>query len=161
MSRFCRCLVVLVSLAAYFIANTNASATIQSFVRSHVVEAEKVANHSTQEAPAEAPKKKCKHCNPSAETPETTSNSQSPCPPANCPNENHDDPACPCCPHDSDHKNCPCPGGCALCSVAKTPLVVSVNFDSCQSLCVGSCLLIDSSQYASPKCDGLDRPPRA
>ena len=157
-SRFCRYLVVLVSLAAYFLANTNASAAIQSCIRMKAARTESVTTQAQEETPTESPKKKCKHCNPSADTSETTN---SPSSPSDCPNNDCDDPCCPCCPENSNQKGCPCPGGCALCSVAKTPLVSSVNLDACQTHCTGRCLVNDSSQYISPKCDGLDRPPRA
>lgn len=32
---------------------------------------------------------------------------------------------CPCCPGKPSEPNCPCPGGCALCSVAKIPIGAS------------------------------------
>lgn len=37
----------------------------------------------------------------------------------------HSRPACPCCPSQPSKPDCPVPGGCAFCSVAKIPLMNS------------------------------------
>jgi hypothetical protein len=104
--------------------------------------------------------KKCKHCCKSVNGAQVPSNEQDPSDREGCEQDNRDTPSCPCCPDDPKQKSCPCPGGCALCSVAKTPLLLPLDLDLHQALCVGNCVSIDLFEYISPMCDGLDRPPR-
>lgn len=156
MSRFCLRLVTLVSLAAYFLANTNASFAIDYWLRCQTVKKAEVST-SSEVLPAETPTK-CKHC---CKPGETDGSSPSPAPSQDCEDRDCDPASCPCCPEDSGKHRCPCPGGCALCSVAKAPCLTSINLNLHDTSCVDDCASPDSPEYASPKCNGLDRPPRA
>jgi hypothetical protein len=140
----------MVCVAAYLLANTNAAQAIQLCLP----RASKNAEASSTKAVAEGSTKSktCRHCGKSeAVTPATVETSS---------NNGEDEPACPCCPHEPGQKNCPCPGECGLCSVAKTPLPAAYDFDVHEALCLGEYLSIDALPYFSAKCGGLDRPPR-
>jgi hypothetical protein len=156
-SRFWPRVVAMVSLAAYLLANTNASLAMQ-FAPRPAKHADQVQTTPNEETPTNS--KKCKHCFQCKEVVETPTEEHDRSSPSGCKKGDCDEPSCPCCPGDSNQKNCPCPGGCALCSVSKIPLLAPVNFDFHHVLCLGNCPGIDSIQYISPKCDGLDRPPR-
>ena len=154
-SRFCRYLVVLVSLAAYFLANTNASLALDYWLRSQAATKADVAT-STEETPAET-HKKCKHC---CKPGETEGFSPSPSTSQDCDDTDCDRSSCPCCPDDANKHRCPCPGGCALCSVAKAPCLTPINLNLHDTSCVDDCASPDSPEYPSLKSGGLDRPPR-
>jgi hypothetical protein len=156
-SRFGLRLVAMASLAAYLLANTNASLAVQFIPRPARTT---VQNPSPPAEEVPANPKKCKHCSKPAESNETPAEGHKSSSPQSSNKDDCTEPSCPCCPADPDHKNCPCPGGCAICSVAKVPLLPPLNLDFEQAICLGNCLGIDSFQYISPICDGLDRPPR-
>src|SRR5262245_6871825 len=134
-------LVALVTLTAYLLANT------------HAVWAFALSPRSTS-ATAKAPSKRtcCRHCQARAANPQVPAKPDqdsynTPAPQA---------PACPCCPD-----SCPVPGGCALCSIAKTPVAavgiaplpaVQGNDDVCPET-----LPLHFSAYVGE----LMRPPRA
>jgi hypothetical protein len=70
-------------------------------------------------------------------------------------------PDCPDCPKDSDGSKCPCPGGCALCNVAKVPHRTPAICLPCVSACFESRLPCLSLIYTAPFSGRLSRPPRA
>jgi hypothetical protein len=100
-------LVALVTLAAYLLANTH---TVWGFA---------ISSRSTTATVAKGPSKRtcCRHCQARVasrqiSTKPAEDSFNTPTPQA---------PACPCCPD-----SCPVPGGCALCSIAKTPVAAVV-----------------------------------
>jgi hypothetical protein len=68
----------------------------------------------------------------------------------------------PSCPdhHDGPKPCCPCPGGCAYCSVAKVPWAVTPTLAPQAAVCVGQCLSEVSLLYLPPFHGTLIRPPR-
>jgi len=70
-------------------------------------------------------------------------------------------PSCPACPGSPSDPKCPCPGGCALCSVAKVPCVVPSVCVTCSAPCLGANSLEPHPVYTSPFTGRLIRPPRA
>ena len=137
-SRFWLRMVSVVSLAAYLLANTNVSSAMEYWIRS------RTAKPKTCAVVGE---KKCSHCRDKARS----TNQDSP---------TSDNSGCPCCPKDSNQKNCPCPDGFALCSAAKTPCLNPINFDFHPQLCLDGCTSMESFDYFSPFRGSLDRPPR-
>jgi len=158
-SRFWSRLVALVSLAAYFIANTNASLAIQSYLPNQATKTAEVSA-ATQKGCSES-NEHCKDCCQSGET-ESTESDHAPSPLPTCPNGgNSDESSCPCCPKDSNEKSCPCPGGCVLCSVAKAPCLTPSAPILDVTVCLGLCCVTGSLDYVAPLQIGLIRPPRA
>jgi hypothetical protein len=103
--------------------------------------------------------RKCKHCNSVRDEVQGAPSSQSkqsstPCPPCN-------DSSCPCSPGEHRPKDCPCPGGCAFCSVAKAPCMTPLTPTLCDAACVGECNSEEPFDYVSPRPGSLIRPPRA
>jgi hypothetical protein len=134
-------LVALVTLATYLLANTHA---VWGFALS--------PRSTTATAKASSKRTCCPRCQARA------ANAHAPANPTqdafNTPTRQS--PACPCCPD-----SCPVPGGCALCSIAKTPVAavgiaflpaVQVNDDVCPET-----LPLHFSAYVGE----LMRPPRA
>lgn len=158
MSRTWLRLVACVSLGVYLLANTHASFALERFVRSQIP-----AKRMTDPLPSEpseesAPKpSKCKHCSKSTDD---QTEEQSPCT-SDGPTPPCDDPSCPCCPNDHNGKQCPCPGGCAMCSVAKAPLLTPIGISLHDAVCTGECRVDEAFDYVSPPQHGLIRPPRA
>lgn len=148
-------LMSLLSLCAYLLANTHASFALDYMIRSQPRSA-----HVPEMAPTDETTptpRKCRHCNP---VPEETSNDTT-SQPSSCPTDRPcNDSSCPCCPNQHDPKDCPCPGGCALCSVAKAPCLTPWTPTLHQAVCIGQCCLVESLNYASPPQGGLIRPPR-
>src|SRR5581483_5195039 len=117
MSRRSLRLVAVFTLMAYLLANThlNVAFAICASLRT----APKSAVQ--QGAKPETPRTTCKHCakkagslgeaSPGSEKPKQHDPSCPGCP--DC-SHGHSCPTCPCCP--SDGKDCPIPGGCAMCS---------------------------------------------
>jgi hypothetical protein len=152
-------LVGAVSLAAYLLANTNASAAVNHWMHKQFPRTAEVASPA-YEATSEKPKKCTKGCCKPNETQTTQDAEPSPPPAPVRQKQNSDKPVCPCCPNDSEEKHCPCPGGCALCSVGKAPLLTPFHFELHETAFVDHCLMTVSFEYVSPSCGGLDRPPR-
>jgi hypothetical protein len=142
-------LVAMVSLAAYLLANTNAIGCMEF---PPTAKETKLVQTPSEKTSSNC--KKCKHCSQSNKTDESSTSR------ASSGSGKCDEPHCPCCPADSNQKTCPCPGGCAFCSVAKVPLLSSLNYDVHRLVCLGVCRWTNSFQYVSPKFDSLDRPPR-
>ena len=157
MSRFCLRLVSVICLAAYLLANTHASMAMESWLRSQAKQRAAVA---TVEGEAQSEPKKCKHCSQKPEQ-DGNKNQQSSPDSQDCPNGPCDDSDCPCCPNDSHQKGCPCPGGCALCSVAKAPCLTPSYLQFQPLNCIGECVSFESNTFPSPFRGSLDRPPRA
>lgn len=160
-SRFWLRLISVVSLAAYFLANTGASLAVESWMKRFAKQAAASARADLTEQPGsrqDAPKPaKCKSCSVTkvAESEE----------PAGTHPRSHDcegpcDEECPCCPKNSGHQ-CPCNGGCAMCSPAKAPCFTPISVELHDIPCFGACYLVECSSYLSPLTGGLDRPPRA
>lgn len=150
-------LVSLLSVVVYLFANTQASFALDHWIRTVLM----TYTQSAESAPTEESKpkpRKCKHCT-TEENPEESVPCPSPCAPKG-PSKPCNEPLCPGCPNDYDPMHCPCPGGCALCSVAKAPCLTPIDLNLHQSNCLSECLVIRSVQYCSWKCGGLDRPPR-
>jgi hypothetical protein len=71
-------------------------------------------------------------------------------------------PACPDCPKSPFAPKCPCPGGCALCNVAKVPCHVPAHdFTGSAAACQDGGIPELTSFYTPPAVDRLIRPPRA
>jgi hypothetical protein len=68
--------------------------------------------------------------------------------------------SCPDNPGDPDRPTCPCPEGCAMCSVAKTPCVTANLLLPQPVACLSACLVEEAFLYAPPAQNGVIRPPR-
>jgi hypothetical protein len=163
-------LVACVSLLAYFLANTHANLVIGAYIEPTPVSATTKStapkDSEPATAPSEEPASECPHCakrlkakaaRVAKQQQHAQSDTQQPAPDgkpvcASC------DEACPCCPKTPA---CPCPGGCALCSVAKVPCLVADAPMPSSSVCVGDFLVEEAFSYLSPFSGGLIRPPRA
>ena len=71
------------------------------------------------------------------------------------------DPDCPHCPRGPFPPKCPCPGGCALCSVAKVPCLFSAPCFASPAPCLGDSVTEPPPPYNAPFSRTLLRPPRA
>jgi hypothetical protein len=70
-------------------------------------------------------------------------------------------PDCPDCPKSPFAPKCPCPGGCALCNVAKVPChIPSYDFTCAAASCQGAGVPELTSFYTPPAAGRLIRPPR-
>lgn len=157
MSRVWLRLISCVSLGAYLLANTHASFALEHLARSHSP-MNSGSNPVTSDEEKSTPKTpKCKHC---CMVTEDSSEEQTPCS-SDSPTRPCEDPSCPCFPNEHDGKQCPCPGGCAMCSVAKAPLLTPIAINVHDAVCSGECQLDESFDYVSPLQRGLLRPPRA
>jgi hypothetical protein len=156
MSRMWLRLISCVCLSAYLLANTHASFALESAVRTYCpAKCAPKMDISAEEATPTTPK--CKHC---CKVTKESSDEQVPCSSDN-PTPPCDEPSCPCCPNDRDGKQCPCPGGCAMCSVAKAPLPTTIAVNLHNVVCTGRCQLEEAFDYVPPLQRGLIRPPRA
>ena len=70
-------------------------------------------------------------------------------------------PDCPDCPKGPSAPKCPCPGGCALCNVAKVPHIVPTTCPPCSLICYGTNLVESTFIYTPPFYGRMIRPPRA
>lgn len=162
MSRFWLRLISVVSLAAYFLANTGASLAVESWMKRVAKQVAASVKANLNEKPGSRPHAAkpptCKNCSATqvaeieepVDTRARSHDCEGPC----------DEGECPCCPKDSGH-HCPCNGGCALCSPAKAPCFTPICVELHDTPCFGECYLVDCSNYLSPLTGGLDRPPRA
>lgn len=146
MSRLWLRLVSCVSLTAYLLANTGASFALEAWIPS-------LAKRDNLGV-AQSPPRKCT-CSEGRERRNAPCESCRECQKRNCPGR-----SCPSCPNQPCQKDCPCPGGCALCSVAKAPCLTPIDLEFRDTLSLGECVVIESFKYHSLKCGGLDRPPR-
>jgi hypothetical protein len=156
-------LVAWVSLVSYLLANTHAGSAMAP--REHPpCHAEKPAEpagpHHHEEGELE-----CQDCDHHASH-STTS------PTSACTDEEHTTPTpdargrelrgtCPCCPKSPCDSSCPCPGGCAMCNVAKTPCVSTETPIPLPTDWLGDKVIEMSFSYVPPVPHGLIRPPRA
>jgi len=69
-------------------------------------------------------------------------------------------PGCPDCPKSPFAPKCPCPGGCALCNVAKVPCHIPSYDFTCAAACQEAGLPELTSFYTPPAAGRLIRPPR-
>lgn len=139
MSRSLLRLVTWVSLAGYLLANTHISLAVAMI---------RFDSCPDRERPAKPKKQRgCCHCAQKSVSPEKkqqTSRSDVPC--------------CPDCPRDG--RQCPIPGGCALCNVAKTSCL-----DPLPTPHLGPSPIIErvpesTYSYLQPCAEGVIRPPR-
>ena len=157
--RVCLRLVSLLCLSAYLLANTQANLALDYLLRSQVPTCQPSETTPAEESTPKA--KQCKHCTQVSE--ESSNENTPPCAPSNSPArpcKPCDDSSCPCCPNEHHPKDCPCPGGCALCSVAKAPCLTPLTLQFHDLVCVGQCSVDESSDYVNPLQRGLIRPPR-
>jgi hypothetical protein len=70
---------------------------------------------------------------------------------------NHD---CPNCPKSPLAPKCPCPGGCALCNVAKVPCHIRAHVFTSAAACQEASAPELTSFYTPPAVGRLIRPPR-
>lgn len=158
MRRFRLRLIALLSLSVYLLANTQASFALGYLIRSQTQPSAVLDTTSAEESTPKA--SKCKHCTVTQDTTDENAPAQTKCPPDGS-SKPCNDSSCPCCPNEHDPKDCPCPGGCALCSVAKAPCLTPLTLTPHQAVCIGQCCLVESLDYVSPPQGGLIRPPRA
>ena len=153
-------LVVCVSLVAFLVANTHASASIAAHLLA-LQTADGPTNRSASslhdasayatDSSAERPRCHClKHKSRTAEALNTPRNLHGPC-----------GPSCPDCPKGPSAPKCPCPGGCALCNVAKVPHATPVPCLPCSDTCIETRLPDPSLIYTPPFSGRLIRPPRS
>ncbi len=70
-------------------------------------------------------------------------------------------PDCPDCPKSPFTPKCPCPGGCALCNVAKVPCHIPSQHFTCAVACQRAGVPELTFFYTPPAAGRLIRPPRA
>jgi hypothetical protein len=138
-------LIAWLSVAAYFLTNTHANLMIAAALN----------RPACQEVPSSGSSKKCQHCQNKAAVPQSPSGTSS-CPVS--PDQPFE-PGCPCCP--LGDQPCSVPGGCAMCSVAKTPCVGCMLLTHLVAPFLGEVDCEVTPVYAPPFCDGLIRPPKA
>jgi hypothetical protein len=161
-------LIAYLSLAAYLLVNTQAAEALSThfqFVLSQPSQNApnsckgqgREADHSRKDAPARTCSS-CKHC---AKQKQKVSH------PPDQEGTDHDhaspEPSCPCCPDgpgDRSSPSCPCPGGCAFCTVAKVPCLTTLTLSVGPSPCVGESAAEQPFCYVGPCRGGLIRPPR-
>lgn len=128
MSRKWMRLVSWLCMVAFFAANTHANITLAALF--HVKQPSQQPRARADEASTTfgIPSTSCKYCAKKAVADPTAASPQerSPC----CPN-------CPDCPKGPCGPHCPCPGGCALCNIAKAPSAPALPFFALQPQCVG------------------------
>jgi hypothetical protein len=130
-------LVACVSLVAFLAANTHAGMAIAAHFEGHLPQA--ACTHG------------CDHQEVDDDADHEHFPGGSPC----------TDPDCPDCPKDPSAPKCPCPGGCALCSIAKVPCLTVGPLPAHQAPGSGDCLAEPAPLYTSPFSSPLPRPPRA
>lgn len=154
-------LVACVSLVAFLVANTHAGTALAA----HLLAAHSELGHARDAAAAKHPasaqqevkpeRPGCchgqKHTNRAGDGSEGVGD-QDDCPCA---------PSCPDCPKGPCGPKCPCPGGCALCNVAKIPHVAPVASLPASAPCLGASLPEPHVFYTPPPAGRLIRPPRS
>jgi len=131
-------LLVCVNVTTFLVANTHAGSVAAARLL-----APQHAGHVSHSREHSEP---CSHCAGHASLASTT------------PDEEEDGtPSCPGCP---DGPKCPCPGGCALCSIAKVPHSTPGICLTCPSTDFEIRLPDPSPIYTSPFASRLIRPPR-
>jgi hypothetical protein len=146
--------VALLSLAAYLFANTPTEAVLAAHLA-----AARPHSHPSQpvpKAPGQA-RHRCKHCSRHRHLDPKKETSR----PAPEPKSDSRGPSCPCCPEEPSKPFCPCPGGCAYCSVAKVPCLTPFTLAAEAAVCALGPALEEAFLYAAPCWGGLFRPPRS
>jgi hypothetical protein len=157
MNRKLRSLVTCVSLVAFFAANTHAGTAIAACLSTNRAGGEfsLAKEHSTAEgATGEHSGRLCCHEEGDNDADVVEHDEHGPCD-SSCPDSN-----CPDCPKSPGHSKCPCPGGCALCSVAKVPCPVAAACQVFEIPCLGASVAHAETPYTPPFCDVMLRPPR-
>jgi hypothetical protein len=143
-------LVACISLVAFLAANTHAGTAIAASVAARPAGK---PGHVANAKGKKASRRSCCHCvkDKDRRIPDAPrDHGNDPC-----------SPSCPDCPKGPGDSKCPCPGGCALCSVAKVPCPVVAASPIHEAPCLeGSVTEIEPS-YLSPAIRTLIRPPRA
>lgn len=139
-------LVSYLCMTAFLAANTHAQIALATLVRVCSDNDPEVTS-STIEQEESCCKCCAKKSTHSAKIPQPK---QKPCPPE-----------CPDCPKGPHSPACPCPGGCTLCSVAKTlcaPLLLAFTL---QPTCLGTLPCVDENLHVLAIHSRLFRPPKA
>jgi hypothetical protein len=144
-----------VALATYLLANSHASLLAGFLHRAHLDSAPLASAESSQPTSGRC----CPHCTHRPEQDTTPSRNDS-----QVPRHDHEeepcDPTCPGCPICPVNDSCPCPGGCALCSVTKAPCLDHQLIVAPIMVPTMWCSFEEPASFVSPICDGLIRPPR-
>ena len=144
-------LVACVSLVAFLVTNTHAGTSFAA----HLLAAHSELGHSHEAASVKHSASAQQEGKP--ERPDCRHNSGADGDQDDCPCG----PSCPDCPKGPCGPKCPCPGGCALCNVAKVPHVVPVACLPASSPCLGASLPEPHVFYTPPPTGRLIRPPRS
>ncbi len=153
-------LVACVSLAAFLVANTHAATAFAAHLlalhpevgHAHEAAAAKHPASAHQEVMPQLPG--CRHSPKHVSRGVDTSD-------ADADRDDHPcSPCCPDCPPRPCGSKCPCPGGCALCNVAKVPHVVPVACPPASAPCLEASPPEPHVFYTPPPTGRLIRPPR-
>jgi hypothetical protein len=165
---WCKRLIACASLVVYLLANTHVNLAIGSHVEpareSTSAPTPAQQNGGENPLPPEDLVSECPHCakrlKEAAEQRKAKTDKK-----CSASERENSDPSlpddCPCCPKTPGAPSCPCPGGCALCSVAKVPCLVPDAPVPLSFFCLGDCLVEETFYYLPPFSGGLIRPPRA
>jgi hypothetical protein len=172
-------LMIVLTLAGYFLGNTHAGQAIAMHFQCLPQEGE--SKHGSKPATEETPIEDkqptqnkqqdecsdCPHCKKRAQAAaETSSNALAGLRGSKKPgvadrSRGSGSSDCPCCPGEPHEPSCPGPGGCALCSVAKIPCIAVGLLMTMPTTCTGQCAVDLAFLYVPPCSSGLIRPPRA
>jgi hypothetical protein len=181
MSRRASRLVACLSLAVFLFAHTPLSLALSVHLRNHCLPAAKPSepvehspdlNAQSPELEQSACCSKCRTKVSSSITKESARDGARPQsrsqpgdpkpgdPKPGDPQRDHPDSSCPCCP-ERGPASCPCPSGCAYCSVAKMPCPATTTVSLTAAPSLGDCLLEPPALYRAPFCSEFLQPPRA
>jgi hypothetical protein len=160
-------LVACISVMAYFVANTHLAFTAEPSAEPASTP-EHAPAQPQQPAECEETVPACKHC--AARLKARAKQKSDPAASAGAQEKHtpdHDQPGrscdtpCPCCPHEPGDPSCPCPDGCAMCSVAKAPCLAGPTCACVVLPHLGYTAVEESFTYIPPLPLELIRPPRA
>src|SRR5262249_38589205 len=147
MRRLRQRLVALVSLAAFFVANTHAGLALAAHLAApRLADAPAPQRGSNGHNGPEALKAKAKKATRSGcscARHKTTKPRNQAAAPSSVPRPDKQSPCRPCCPDcpkGPSGSQCPCPGGCPLCSVAKVPCLSPFALFTAAPPCLGASL---------------------
>lgn len=168
MSRAWQRLISCVSVVALLLANTHAGTAVSAFLREAPSQPRADGGtdrpgKSAPEGTESRPSSGCKHCTNRARAAAAVSRSERAGKNASTwsgPASHNDgvEEPCPCCPKGP---SCPIPGGCAMCSVAKTLCTNLLPVLPRPDAIVGNCVTDYPVLYLPPSGEGMTRPPRA
>lgn len=161
-----RRLISCVCMLAFFFANSHAGMVVNAYFRDAGTSASQSCQAAKSSEPVESKPSRCKHCARQQDKAKATEGrdpapeelaSEKVCNETNSPHGTLEE-SCPCCP---SGPSCPCPGGCAMCSVAKSICTDSSFVDMLPAKCFDQFVPDHSIVYLPPSGEGLIRPPRA